>query len=619
MSDDFKEKILKYLTGNIQQESGINEPQFEPTQTITNNLYQYMLDNFDDGSHQAPYIIDIIKSNFNDNYLCYGNGHNFGFVIILDSNFQIIESTREYTSGTTMNIFLKLNQAPNGTFYGIDKNGNNYRFIMLNNMLSKTPNQTNYKYVIQKSYNITSNYPSNFTLIDMIKNSNGGEYLFYGYKLINSNFKPLAIEYKVNVGMANEWIEYNYSTVDNNSYYITGGWASWDAESNISFKLIGNLDTTTNTLVYIFNKSGTGIILEQTYDTNIDISQLGEFDALEMKTVILSETNAYVIAYIRSSQPKVYVFRINNGIYNLYESESASGIIGQFVTFGIKTDYINTYIWYLLPSGSYYDFYGGLIINDEIYQTLITNTNVYPLNLQISFNQYNLYSFNLQSANTLYNVSFVYNQFDYNGLEYENINSLVPKSAILLEDSDDPKIIFARNLYNINVNGATTISTLEIPNTFLNNETIVGKQLYSETKTLISSDASPLEKNFYEVVDINFFNTLTMKNSNNPNDEIINNEGASRLNTSMSKILDYENAQANKIRINYQDGTNLIQTIWKPFISSGIAMYLFTIYVPKEITDIEIISNDEITSYQTITGSFEIGKYYSLTQNVRVE
>ena len=50
-----------------------------------------------------------------------------------------------------------------------------------------------------------------------------------------------------------------------------------------------------------------------------------------------------------------------------------------------------------------------------------------------------------------------------------------------------------------------------------------------------------------------------------------------------------------------------------------MATYTITIYVPKLITNIEIISNDETTSYQTITGTFNINKYYTLTQNVRVE
>lgn len=617
MTQDFKDKLLKYLTGNIEEDSGINEPQFGAVETVTNNLYQYMMDNFDTGG-SLPYIIDIIKGNQNDNYLCYGQGSTFGFIIILDSNFEVIEGTNTYTSGTTMNKFIRLNQAPNGTFYGIDNNGANYRFIMLNNILLTTPTQTGYKYVLSKTYNITSDYPSNFTLKNIIKNPNGGNYLIYGSRLVSGNYKPIAIEYTINVGMANEWTQYDYQTSDNYGYDITGGWASWDEESNLTFKLIGKIQSATSTIIYVFNMSGSGIIVENTYDALIDTSGYGSFDALILRAVILSDVNAYIIAYEQTNTPKAYVFRINNGnLYKLYESSSYSGILGNFLPCDISTDYINTYFWYLVPSGSYYDFYGGLVIENNVYQTLIVNSNVNTLNLILSFNQYNLYSFNLQSNNTVYKIPFVFNQFDYNGLPYEDINCLVPQSGVLYDAND--KVIFARNLYNLNINGNTTISTIEVPNTFLNDTTIEEENLLSQTKIILNNDNDSISKNIYEVLDINFFNTLVMKNSNDPLNEIINNEGASRLNSSISQVLDYQDTYAGKVRINYTDNTNSINTIGIPTITNGIATYNFTIYISKAISSIEIISSDENTSYQTIEGTFNVGSTYTITQDVRVE
>lgn len=616
MTQDFKDKILNYLTGNITEDSGINEPQFEAVETITNNLYQYMINNFDDGG-TTPYIIDIIKSNQNDNYLCYGQNSSYGFMIILDSTFQIADGTNQYTSGTTMNRFLKLNQANNGSFYGIDRNGNNYRFIQLNNVLLTTPTQVGYKYVMSKTYNITSDYPSNFTLVDIVKNPNGGNYFIYGSRLISGNSKPLAIEYTINVGMANEWTQYNYSTSDSNSYNITGGWASWDENSDLTFKLIGNIDTAQNTKINIFNMSGSGIVIGDTYNIGIDTSELGQFDAIQYSSVILSDVNAYVMALIDSANPKVMIYRINNGISKIYESASFSGYLGNFKRLQMSTDYINTYFWYIMPYGSYYNFYGGLIMGSDVYQTLITNTDVYPLNLQVSFNQYNLYSINLQSANTLYRIPFVFNQFNYNGLPYEDTNCMKPNSGILYDSNG--KVIFARNLYNVNINGSTTISTIEVLNTFLNDTTIAKEDLLSETNVVLNDNVQDISKNIYEVLDINFFNTLTMKNSNNPLNEIMNEQGATRLNGSLSQTLDYDNTQAIKIRINYSDNTNQVETIGSPTITNGIATYEFSIYIPKAISNIEIISNDENTSYQTITGTFNVGSTYTITQDVRVE
>jgi hypothetical protein len=44
----------------------------------------------------------------------------------------------------------------------------------------------------------------------------------------------------------------------------------------------------------------------------------------------------------------------------------------------------------------------------------------------------------------------------------------------------------------------------------------------------------------------------------------------------------------------------------------------FNIYVKKPITNIQFISGDKTTVYQTITSTFEVGKYYRITQDVKI-
>lgn len=624
MTEDFKEKVLKYLTGNIIQGTGTNEPQFQLAETITNNLDTYIWDNY--GLSVRPYIIDIIKSNFNDNYLVYGRGSTanntfYGFIIILDSNFQIIESTNQYSSGTTMNQFVKLNQAPNGTFYGIDTDGTNYRFIMLNNILLKAPNQTNYNYVMQKTYNITTNYPSNFNIKDILKSPNSSNYFIYGFRLVNGYNRPCAIHYVVNVGTTNEWTQYDYISTNNNNYGVSGAWASWDTEGNLTFRLIGGDDILNSTSVYEYENSSSAIVLKSTYTLPINTSSFNYLDGLTFSATILNETNIYILAFVYGNNNQAFIYRVNNGtMYELYQSSIYSGILGNVLTVGMKTDYINTYFWYLMPitQDVEWAYYGGLIIENNVYQTTIyQGSTISQSALLNGYNQFNLYSLTLQAGNVLYRVPFVYNQFNYNGLPYEDINCLLPNNGILYDSND--KTIFARNLYNLNVNGNTTVSTIEIPNTFLNETTIAKEDLLSQTNVILNENTTNIIKNIYEVLDINFFNTLVMKNRNNTDNEIINNNGATRLNTSMSQTLDYTNTIANKIRINYSDDTSTIQSIGTPTITNGVATYTITIYVPKTINNIEIISNDENTSYQTITGTFDINKYYTLTQDVRVE
>lgn len=621
MTEDFKDKLLKYLTGNIEENTGVNEPQFEAVKTISNNLYTYMMDNFDVQDQPIPYIIDIIKSNKNNNYLCYGNGYNFGFMIILDSEFQVIESTKEYTSGTTMRKFQVLKQAQNGTFYGVDyvEDPNlvniSYRFLMLNNILLKTEQQTNYQYVMKRTYNFPNTYNTINALSyvsDVIKNENGGQYLICGnYLNANNDYNCIAIELVIQVGQPNEWNEYKQNVEDGKIYVFDGAWCSWNDAGNISILIACSV----NGVVYILGNSGNSLITTEQYTLSSNIKTNVK------KTVILNENLYYSLAEYYDSQTddgEVYIYMIKNKVSNLiFQSGIYEAVVGNIKTYGLSTDYINTYFWYLTMSGNNYSYYGGLIIGENAYYTLIkTVDDIYPLSTQVSFNQYNLYSFNLQSSNTMYVIKFVFNQYNYNGLAYENINSLVPNSGILYDENNE--IIFARNLYNKNINGNTTISTIEVPNTFLNDTTIEESDLLGETNIILNEETNSISKNIYESLDINFFNTLIMKNANTQN-EIINNPGASRLNSSVSDELDYTDAYAGKIRINYTDNTNEVQTIEAPTITNGVATYTFSIYVSKAITNIEIISNDENTSYQTITSTFNIGSTYTITQDVRVE
>jgi hypothetical protein len=223
----------------------------------------------------------------------------------------------------------------------------------------------------------------------------------------------------------------------------------------------------------------------------------------------------------------------------------------------------------------------------------------------------------LQAGDTLYITPFIFNQFNYNGLAYKNINSLVSKSGTLYSDDEETQIIFARNLHNLTVNGNTTISTVEIPNTFLNDVTIKGKNLLSQTNLILNNDTNPITKNIYETLDINFINTITMQD----NDSSINLIGASRLNVSATSSNDYFNTQIGYYRLNYIDGTTedfkINQTEYTP-TDEYSGTYNFAVYVAKPITNINILSNDKMTVYATLNLVLEVGKYYKIAQNVEV-
>ena len=109
----------------------------------------------------------------------------------------------------------------------------------------------------------------------------------------------------------------------------------------------------------------------------------------------------------------------------------------------------------------------------------------------------------------------------------------------------------------------------------------------------------------------------------NQDTSVINQAGAVRLNTSVNQTQDYQNAIANKVKINYNDSSNNIITLGSSqiTINGTIATYNFGVFIPinKTVTNIQIISNDENTVYQTIDNfQFESGSYYNISQKVKI-
>ena len=121
------------------------------------------------------------------------------------------------------------------------------------------------------------------------------------------------------------------------------------------------------------------------------------------------------------------------------------------------------------------------------------------------------------------------------------------------------------NKYNRVINNNTIISTLNVPNNFINDVEIDNELLYGMTNNLLVNATGTYTTNIYEELMINFVNALMIINENDPTNTRENLIGASRLNNSISLTADYPNSQATKIKINYADNSNEIRFInWIP-------------------------------------------------------
>jgi hypothetical protein len=176
--------------------------------------------------------------------------------------------------------------------------------------------------------------------------------------------------------------------------------------------------------------------------------------------------------------------------------------------------------------------------------------------------------------------------------------------------------MFSRNLYNISKQNNMSMSSVEIPNSYLNDTTITQNDLIGETNVELVNDPTQWTKNIYEVVDVNFLNTIRVIDEDTGTEYL---ESAIKLNNSTTDggSTNYQNTPCNKFRINYNDSTSSIHSLeWKS-INRFNKTTSITIYVDKAINSIDYLSYDENTIYLHVPLEVEVDKYYTIHQKVR--
>lgn len=616
MTQDFKNNILAYLVGklDIQTPSSL-APTFTNVGNITNNFNTELTNVL--GENYT--ITGFLQSQTSNIVIIYGhNANNDGFIVLLDETFNIIQIITNYSNGDLLPIIKVLNVDEDGRFYGIT---NDMQFIMLNNFTLKLPTQINYEIKKTYSYNVSSSIAVNSGEVIGIKKLIGSAtYLIYGNQIYqyagNTYRKASASLLKVNVGSDNELTNFtSTSSTTGTNVYVKDATLK-EENDTISF-VLRCIAETINTMPRYQEWLGTYAENVTTPMTLGRYINLGGQNAenLIMKTagddiyIGYNDThdNSYYIDYINQNT-------LNNGFAGTIYIKELTNNLGGFsfieqnnIVFFLLNQYngtnYNTFVG-LMKNDSIYDFESGIYDNDSIFFVKQT------------FNLCNLY---IQDGDIAHIVQTIYNPNNYNGGSYNDVDCMIPKSGILYDGSE--VVIFARNLYNKTVNNNTTISTIEVPNTYLNDTNIAKQNLLSNTNKLLNSNNQNISKNIYETLNINFLNTLVIKNSNNPLNEIINLQGSSRLNSSISSLADYEETKGTKYKVNYTNGNSNVFNIDNIDYLGNMAILDFNVYVGSAISNIQIISNDEATIYQEIDTSnlsLEIGKYYNFKQNVEI-
>ena len=620
MTNDFKEQILNYLTGTIQEET----PQDNPThyiekETLINNLYTNITNEIGNNNFS---IIKVIQSKTNSNIIINGRNinNNNSFLIITDKDFNILAYFDEFSSGVSFRMFTGFNIDENGYFYTIESDHgfqlNNKRFLMLNNIAVPNANGE-YQVKIRKSYAV----PNTTVLYN---NSIQGLYKAIGqsiYVILNADGSAnrYLTKLTINVGTNNDWQDNAINGVVGNDQIL-----SVDSEGNIFFKTI-NVGIpsglyTYNISLYTYNNgietteiiSDTIIKGTDMWRTTAKFLNINEV-YIGYKTANTENTNTeYIIGHLDTTTKKLTKIYSTINVYSAIYNDT------NFLMF-YRIDNEMMFKFNVITNSSTNEFniiIGRLIGLDTQCTLLASGVTTLTTNVDffIIIKTFNLYQYISQYNDNAYSTKEIYQINGYNGDSYINTNCLIPDISYLYSNN---KLVFARTLYNKQVNGNTTISTIEIPYNYLNEISIQPKQLLGQTKMILNNDINPITKNIYETLDINFINTITMQD----NDNSINLSGASKLNASATSTNNYNQTQIGYYRLNYTDGTTedfKINPSEYTSINEYSGTYNFVIYVAKPITNINILSNDKTTVYATLNLVLEVGKYYKINQNVEV-
>ena len=565
--------------------------------------------------------------------------------------------------------------------------GATLRFIMLNNFTIANPD---YEIKLRRAYNITGQVSVTgvtFFCRDMFKDPNSSSYVLIGSRTMN-NTQPQAIHLTVNVGATNEWVLYTKTY----TYALTVleacnvEWSSGTPEilmfvatfdSSVSdYALMRYVSNSSNS----FDETNTGVFIPQfasqtMYRSFISYkffsNSLGYFTALflvsaspmvqsnmvfkyedgnvtwlyedtkEVETVVIDGNTNYrftnqlyvvggindfkflKISYVDDTYSSVNIYK-SGEIGDTQEYEDISEHEWWVGYFRFDDDPIETInLPALEPQVSYYE--ARKILWFVPFKKTNFNLNYYFL--------FPAYIPDLEDAK--YNV--VQNMYVANGysgsyptytLQDTYLNSLVPSQAIAThEESEETVTDFARNIYNVQIDDNISTSSVEVPYNYLNSE---GNQiaLYSKTN-LPMTNTYTMVKNRYEIVDVNFVNSISVIN-NNDNAGIYNQECANRVNRAVTVGADYS-YYLSKFLVNYSDGTYKLGNVEIEIDDDTHAHVVFVLFVDKEINTIELV--DESTqfieggsvlvkgfTYQTIdASSLEVGKFYNITQPFHIE
>ena len=650
MTEEAKKNLLDYMLGKIPSESGVEEEIFQSINEIpVNDWWNTIILPGHWSNFRYEGLIQVQNSELlvlYGGYVEYSTNEVRGIITILNKDFKPLKSIFKYDSGTYLRYIQRMAQAEDNTFYAIDCpdfptdqewsfTTSQKRFLMFNNFTQQINNE--YVLTLQKSYIFPTDY-FNFYCKDMYKDNESSNYVFTGNYLRdqnNTDFDGIRIvNLKVNVGSENEWNKWDD---DGQAWFYGASYVEFQ-DDNFFCEILLTRNLLTSRNVNLWTKDFTQTSFNLKTIGTVNYHAVNDTSSYQNQSVFLNKNEVYFILNnqhwgISGQNWSKYIglYYYNNitaEFKTIYEK-----YLGDYDYCDLEAIYITSnnneiYIEFnnniiLGDDDKFADYYFQRLVNNEWKPILISSQQHFNYNRRALFvtNEFNLLNYTSYMLNPqrqywyILNIKEIYSESNYNGEPFTNDNSLNSNSAILYSNNNPA---FARNLYNKTQNGATTTSTIEIPNNYLNDTLVDQKDLMSVNNNVIISDTNGFTKNVYETVYLNFVNTISVVNQNETQ-SVYNNAVATKLNTSINNPTDYNDLKLTKYRINYQNGTNTVSNLQATLQTDGSYELLMTFYLSGLADTLELISEDEQTVYLTYNlANTEINKYYSFKQRVRI-
>ena len=646
MTDEYKIETLNYLLGNITTTSGNTSEIFlEQEEMERSDWLPFIPNGWSNFRYEGMVAPNEMTSGLTVLYGGYldTSGNSHGIITLVDENFKPVKTIYKRDAGVDLRYIQYMKQAEDGTFYYVDDNAFSYsqreksstadkRFIMTNNFTVKDPTTNDYVLSYRKYYYFGSTY-NNFYCKNMYKDPDSSSYIFFGSGASkntstgNWSWRNLRIiGLKVNVGTPNVWTSY----VNENTRIFGSAMAVFES-GNPKFRCVSCSTLSSSRVVEMTSNYGgtvnTFTIATFSYHPYVD-------DANYKKQSVF--TDADTVYFVQNNQdwgvkgttePKhigLYKYVVSTGTLTEIYHKS----LGNYDFCNLEAIYIDRcgtdlYVQYNTNvANNKADYYFQRLVNDTWSPILIgtqknfafTQRTIY---VKANFNllQCYIYATNPRQITWFqYLIKEDYNSNNYNGTPYIDYDSLISKKGQIYSND---KLVFARNLYNRVVNGATTVSTIQIPNNYLNGIQLDLKKLISQTNLDINSDTNITDKNIYEMVFVNYINTLNVIDEDTgtlfPN-------SASAINTNINTgtSANYNNSLISKVRINYSVPTT--ETITWQKIDDTHYQTNFTVNTTGEVpSSVDFISDDGTITYMTKTLDLEENKTYVVSQKIRIE